>query len=188
MIAKTNTEHYQNIANEIREANDYAVFKSEIEVDNELFEDIGEAVAEKDGEEVPKKSELVERIGRLSNSPLIFEQIVNRTATGTIISDKVSHLLPAMFDEMTTVIGIILNRNPLFIGGYPVGRTAHQCFNGCTALKYVILPHLADELPDASGRNSLGNYVFNRCNNLKLVILNTMGKVQREGCFWTQII
>lgn len=62
MIAKTNTEHYQNIADEIRTANDYATFKSEIEVDNELFEDIGEAIAEKDGGEIPKRSELVERI------------------------------------------------------------------------------------------------------------------------------
>lgn len=183
MIAKTNTQHYQNIADEIRAANDYAVFKSEIEVDNELFEDIGEAIAEKDNGEVPKRSELVERIGRLSNSLLIFEQIVNRTATGTIISDKVSHLLPAMFDEMGTITGVILNRNPLFIGGYPVGRTPSQCFNDCTALKYVILPHLANELPNASNRNSLGNYVFNRCNNLKLIILNTMGRSPEGSMF-----
>lgn len=183
MIAKTNTQHYQNIADEIRAANDYAAFKSEIEVDNELFEDIGEAIAEKDGGEIPERSELVERIGRLSNSPLIFEQIVNRTATGTIISDKVSHLLSAMFDEMGAITGVILNRNPLFIGGYPVGRPPSQCFNGCTALKYAILPHLANELPNASSRNSLGNYIFNRCNNLKLIVLNTMGKSPEGNMF-----
>lgn len=69
MIAKTNTQHYQNIADEIRAANDYAVFKSEIEVDNELFENIGEAVAEKDGGEAPKRSELVERIEAIKTVP-----------------------------------------------------------------------------------------------------------------------
>lgn len=65
MVAKTNTQHYQNIANEIRTANDYAAFKSEIEVDNELFKDIGEGIAEKDGGEIPERSELVERIGAI---------------------------------------------------------------------------------------------------------------------------
>lgn len=69
MIAKTNTEHYQNIADEIRTANDYAAFKSEIEVDNELFEDIGEAIAEKDGGEIPERSEIVERIGAIRTLP-----------------------------------------------------------------------------------------------------------------------
>ena len=69
MIAKTNTQHYQNIADEIRTANDYATFKSEIEVDNELFEDIGEAIAEKDGGEVAERSGLVERIGAIKTIP-----------------------------------------------------------------------------------------------------------------------
>ena len=69
MIAKTNTQHYQNIADEIRAANDYAAFKSEIEVDNELFENIGEAIAEKDGGEIPERSEIVERIGAIRTLP-----------------------------------------------------------------------------------------------------------------------
>lgn len=53
MIARTDTQHYQDIADELREANDYAAFENEldnaqeqIESDNAKFDDIDQQLQE----------------------------------------------------------------------------------------------------------------------------------------------
>lgn len=140
--------------------------------DSAWLQGIAEAIQGKDG---GGKMYVTEMRGRIEAWPLsspVFGQIVNRTATGVIASSEVRYLLTQMFCEMEQVTGVILNSNPLYIGGPPMTRSPERMFDDCSNLKFVIMPHLAVE-----NNNSFGGYVFLNCENLKLIVLNTMGDI-----------
>lgn len=139
-------------------------------IDDSDLQNIAVAIQSKDNGGQMTVDEMAGRIEAMHLSSPIFEQIVNRTVTGVVASSEVRHLLTQMFCEMSQVTGVILNSNPLFIGGPPVARTPDRMFDGCSNLKFVIMPHLA-----AQYDNSFGGYVFYNCVNLKLIVLNTMG-------------
>ena len=79
---------------------------------------------------------------------------------------------------MSSVTGIILNANPLFIGGPPQSRNPSRMFDECSNLKFVIMPHLT-----AERNNFFGDYVFSNCRNLKMVVLSTMGNDPRGDVY-----
>lgn len=139
-------------------------------IDDTILQGIAEAIQEKDGGGKMYDTEMRGRIEAWPLSSPVFEQIVNRTVTGVVASSEVRHLLTQMFCEMSQVTGVILNSNPLFIGGPPLARTPDRMFDSCSNLKFVIMPHLA-----AQNDNFFGSYVFYNCVNLKLIVLNTMG-------------
>lgn len=135
--------------------------------DADIIQDTAVAIQEKDRGGKMEYPNIPSRIRAVPTgvSP-IFEQIINQTATDIVASIEVKHLLAAMFSENDSVIGVILNSNPLS----RYARNPARSFDNCHNLKFVILPHLKAET-----NNSFGNYVFLACTNLKIVILNTMG-------------
>lgn len=139
-------------------------------IDDTKLQNIAVAIQAKDNGGRMTVDEMAGRIEAWPLSSPIFEQIVNRTATGVVASSEVQHLLTQMFCEMDRVAGVILNSNPLYIGGPPMTRSPERMFDDCSNLKFVIMPHLAVE-----NNNSFGPYVFMECVNLKLIVLNTMG-------------
>jgi hypothetical protein len=63
VIATTNTQHYENIADGLRTAGDLSNYKSELAVDAEIFEDISDALQSKTGQQEPyDKNELAQVI------------------------------------------------------------------------------------------------------------------------------
>jgi hypothetical protein len=63
VIATTNTQHYENIADSLRTAGDLSNYKSELAVDAEIFEDISDALQSKTGQQEPyDKDELAQVI------------------------------------------------------------------------------------------------------------------------------
>lgn len=139
-------------------------------IDDTILQGIAEAIQEKDGGGKMYDTEMRGRIEALPLLSPLFEQIVNRTATGVVASSEVRHLLAQMFCEVDSITGVILNANPLFIGGPPLSRNPNRIFDECWNLKFAIMPHLTVER-----NNSFGEYVFSNCYNLKIVVLNTMG-------------
>lgn len=137
-------------------------------IDDTKLQNIAVAIQAKDGGGQMTVDEMAGRIEPLS-SP-VFESIVNRTATGIVDSGEVRYLLTQMFCQMEQVIGVILNSNPLYIGGPKMSRTPERVFDDCLNLKFAIMPHLAVEY-----NNFFGSYIFQSCTNLKLIVLNTMG-------------
>lgn len=139
-------------------------------IDDTKLQNIAVAIQSKDNGGQMTVDEMAGRIDNINNSDPVFEQIVNQTATGVVASRDVKYLLTHMFCENASVVGVIFNSNPLYIGGAPVARNPERMFDECTNLKFVILPHLM-----AENTNSFGSYVFFNCINLKIVIVNTMG-------------
>lgn len=140
-------------------------------IDDTKLQNIAVAIQSKDNGGQMTVDEMAGRIEEIPFASPIFESIVNRTATGMVDSSEVRHLLTQMFCEMEQVTGVILNSNPLYIGGPPTARSPERMFDGCSNLKFVIMPHLAVE-----DNNSFGPYAFLACVNLKLIVLNTMGE------------
>ena len=147
-------------------------------IDDTKLQNIAVAIQSKDNGGQMTVDEMAGRIDNINNSPPVFEQIVNQTATGVVASRDVKHLLTHMFCENTSVVGVILNSNPLYIGGAPMTRSPERMFDDCSNLKFVIMPHLAVE-----NNNSLGGYVFLNCENLKLIVLNTMGRTPQGSVY-----
>lgn len=139
-------------------------------IDDSILQGIAEGIQAKDGGGKMYVTEMRGRIDNINNSDPAFEQIVNRSASGVIASSNVKYLLTQMFCEMSLITGVILNSNPLFIGGPSLSRPPERMFDGCLNLKFAIMPHLAVKI-----NNYFGNYVFLGCVNLKLIVLNTMG-------------
>ena len=141
-------------------------------IDDSKLQGIAVAIQSKDNGGQMTVDEMPGRIQAIpTGASPVFEQIVNQTAAGVVASGEVTHLLTHMFCENLHVTGVILNSNPLYIGGPPTARNPERMFDSCSNLKFVILPHLM-----AAQENTFGNYVFLNCTNLKIVILNTMGK------------
>lgn len=66
VIATTNTQNYENIANGLRTAGDLSIYKSELAIDAEIFEDVSEAIQRKTGQVDPyDKTELADAIDAL---------------------------------------------------------------------------------------------------------------------------
>ena len=145
-------------------------------IDDTKLQNIAVAIQSKDNGGQMTVDEMAGRIEPLS-SP-VFEQIVNRTATGVVASSEVRYLLTHMFCEVGSITGVILNANPLFVGGPPLSRNPSRMFDECLNLKFAIMPHLTVER-----NNSFGEYVFSKCYNLKIVVLNTMGEDPRGDIY-----
>ena len=140
-------------------------------IDDTKLQNIAVAIQAKDNGGRMTVDEMAGRIDNINNSDPVFEQIVNQTATGIVASRDVKHLLTHMFCFNEGVVGVILNSNPLYIGGSPYNRSPDRMFDSCSNLKFVILPHLTAKI-----NNVFGSYVFLNCVNLKIVILNNMGQ------------
>ena len=139
-------------------------------IDDIKLQNIAVAIQSKDNGGQMTVDQMAGRIDNINNSDPVFEQIVNQTATGVVASRDVKYLLTHMFCDNDSVVGVIFNSNPLYIGGARTARNPERMFDECINLKFVILPHLM-----AKGTNTFGSYVFFNCINLKIVILNTMG-------------
>lgn len=63
VIATTDTQHYEDIADGLRAAGDLSNYKSELAIDAEIFEDISDALQSKTGQQEPyAKDELAPAI------------------------------------------------------------------------------------------------------------------------------
>lgn len=66
VVATTNTQHYEDIADGLRTAGDLSNYKSELAVDAEIFEDISDALQSKTGQQEPyAKDELAQAVSNL---------------------------------------------------------------------------------------------------------------------------
>ena len=84
VIATTNTQHYENIADGLRTAGDLSNYKSELAVDAEIFEDISDALQSKTGQQEPyAKDELAQAVLSLPTDLILKTITENGTYNAT---------------------------------------------------------------------------------------------------------
>lgn len=181
VIATTDTQNYENIADGLRTAGDLSNYKTELEADAEIFDDISDALQSKTGQQEPyAKDELAQAVSDLPTD--LISKTITQNGIYSANSDNADG-----YDVVT--VDVPQNIEKLIDGTITEVETnvtviRPYAFFGCLSLISIVAPNvtlIGDNAFYTAGLLSTNPFRFEKCETIGVQAFRNMSALPSTG-------